>query len=391
MSILNSVSSGNRTHIGFFGRVNSGKSSLVNRISKQDVSLVSNLMGTTTDPVYKAMEIKNLGACVLMDTPGIDDISSLSELRIKRTKEVIAKTDIAVVLITPGDFSYEDELLKLLNNKEVFKVLNKADILKEEDIKKVKEKYPDVLLISAETGEGIEKLLDKLVSDAPKESKDIFGTAITKKDIVLLVIPQDIGAPKGRLILPQVQSIRELLDKNAIVISVKTTEYIDALNTLKYPPKLIITDSSVFKEVYKNKPASSKLTSFSILFAKLKGDLEEYLKGINAIYNLNKNSKVLIAECCTHAPQHEDIGRVKIPAILKNRFDVEDVEVIGGEKLPDDLSKYDLIIQCGGCMLNRSAILNRIDSAVKLKIPITNYGMFFADAFGILDMIDFLE
>ncbi len=389
MDTLNSVSRGNRIYIGFFGRVNSGKSSLLNRISSQDVSLVSEVGGTTTDPVYKPMELKDLGATILVDTPGIDDTSKLSEIRIGRTKDAVSKIDIGVVLISPGDFSYERELVKLLEGKKIVYVANKSDILSEEDIEKIRGAFPEVIMTSAITGDGIEDLIKKLLSLAPEESRDIFGSSVEKKDVVLLVMPQDIGAPKGRLILPQVQSIRELLDKNAVVISVKTSEYTDALLMLKEPPKLIVADSSVFEEVYKYKPPTTKLTSFSILFAKLKGDMEEYLRGIETLYTLKENSKVLIAECCTHAPQHEDIARVKIPKILEKKFSVTDVEVVGGEKLPEDLTKYDLIIQCGGCMLNRTAIMSRIKNASEKNIPITNYGIFFADTMGILDKVDY--
>ncbi|MDU1583386.1 MAG: [FeFe] hydrogenase H-cluster maturation GTPase HydF, partial [Peptoniphilus harei] len=305
---LNKTNSGNRIHIGFFGKVNAGKSSIINAFAKRDISIVSDKKGTTTDPVYKSMEIKSLGPCLLMDTAGITDDTELGEKRLKRTEEVILKTDIAVVVVSDRDTSSEKELIKKFKETPVLVLINKIDELSKEDIKKIRDDFSafKVVEVSAIKNQGFDIFLEELLKFKPKKEEKLFDGLVKEKDLVLLVIPQDIAAPKNRLILPQVQAIRELLDKNAMVMMVKLEELSDILLILNKKPNLIVADSSVFLEVYKKKPADVKLTSFSVLFAKLKGDIDEYMRGVEALKKLNENSKILIAECCTHAPAEED-------------------------------------------------------------------------------------
>lgn len=389
---LNKTNSGNRIHIGFFGKVNAGKSSIINAFAKRDISIVSDKKGTTTDPVYKSMEIKSLGPCLLMDTPGITDDTELGEKRLKRTEEVILKTDIAVVVVSDRDTSSEKELIKKFKDTPVLVLINKIDELSKEDIKKIRDDFSDfkVVEVSAIKNQGFDIFLEELLKFKPKKEEKLFDGLVKEKDLVLLVIPQDIAAPKNRLILPQVQAIRELLDKNAMVIMVKLEELSDILLILNKKPDLIVADSSVFLEVYEKKPADVKLTSFSVLFAKLKGDIDEYMRGVEALKKLNENSKILIAECCTHAPAEEDIGRIKIPNMIRKKVGKNlKVDVTSGSAFPENISDYDLIIQCGGCMLNSKNIKNRIKTAQEKSIPITNYGIVIAYFKGILEKIDF--
>ena len=389
---LNKTNSGNRIHIGFFGRVNSGKSSLINAFADRDISIVSSKEGTTTDPVYKSMEIKSLGPCLLMDTPGIIDNTELAEKRLKRTEDVILKTDIAVIVISDTETKDEKNLIKSFKDTPIIVVINKIDILSDSEIKKIKDDFKNhsIVEVSALKKLGLDLFLEELLKFKPEREEKLFDGMVKEKDLVLLVIPQDIAAPKNRLILPQVQSIRELLDKNSIVTMVKLEELSDVLLLLNKNPNLIVADSSVFLEVYEKKPKDVKLTSFSILFAKLKGDIEEYVSGASAIKNLKEDSKILIAECCTHAPAEEDIGRIKIPNMIKKKFGENiKVDVSSGSVFPDNISDYDLIIQCGGCMLNSKNIKNRIKIAKEKSIPITNYGIAIAYFKGILDKIDF--
>lgn len=389
---LNKTNSGNRIHIGFFGKVNAGKSSIINAFAKRDISIVSDKKGTTTDPVYKSMEIKSLGPCLLMDTPGITDDTELGEKRLKRTEEVILKTDIAVVVVSDRDTSSEKELIKKFKETPVLVLINKIDELSKEDIKKIRDDFSafKVVEVSAINNQGFDIFLEELLKFKPKKEEKLFDGLVKEKDLVLLVIPQDIAAPKNRLILPQVQAIRELLDKNAMVIMVKLEELSDILLILNKKPDLIVADSSVFLEVYEKKPADVKLTSFSVLFAKLKGDIDEYMRGVEALKKLNENSKILIAECCTHAPAEEDIGRIKIPNMIRKKVGKNlKVDVTSGSAFPENISDYDLIIQCGGCMLNSKNIKNRINTAQEKSIPITNYGIVIAYFKGILDKIDF--
>ncbi len=393
---LNETPNANRLHIGFFGKRNSGKSSLINAFTGQGVSIVSDVAGTTTDPVYKAMEINGIGACVLIDTAGFDDVGELGKIRVEKTKLACDKTDVAVMVFS--DENIEQELLwieKFKQQKTPFiTVISKTDIRENTDaFAKIIEEKTAVkpILVSSENLTGIKELKNMVVRLAPV---DFGATSITadlckEDDSVLLVMPQDIQAPKGRLILPQVQTIRELLDKKCIVTCTTTDKLDNALAMLKNPPKLIITDSQVFKTVFEKKPKESMLTSFSVLFAGLKGDLTYYMEGAKAVDSLTENSKVLIAECCTHAPLSEDIGRVKIPRMLRNRFgEGLQIDMVSGTDYPQDLTGYDLIIQCGACMFNRKYVLSRIERAKSQNVPMTNYGVVIAHLTGILDKIN---
>jgi len=389
---LEKTNSGNRIHIGFFGKVNAGKSSLINAFSGRDVSIVSDVEGTTTDPVYKSMEIKDLGPCLLMDTPGITDETELSKLRLKRTREVIDKTDIAVIVVSDSDVSEEKKLIEKLEVTPRIIVINKIDKLSEEEKSKIKGEFKKlpIIEVSALKNIGLDLLLEELLKHKPQKEEKLFDNMVKEKDLVLLVIPQDIAAPKNRLILPQVQSIRELLDRNAIVMMVKLEELEDVLKVLNKKPDLIVADSSVFLEVYEKKPEDTKLTSFSVLFAKLKGDIKIYVEGTKVFDNLADNSKILIAECCTHAPAEEDIGRIKIPNLIRKKLNKNiKVDVSSGSAFPENIEDYDLIIQCGGCMLNSKNIKNRIKTASGKNIPITNYGIAIAYFKGILDKIEY--
>lgn len=394
---LNETPSANRLHIGIFGKTNSGKSSFINAFSGQKVSIVADVAGTTTDPVYKAMEIYPLGPCVLIDTAGFDDKGELGALRIEKTELAAQKTDLAIILFCEEEMSQELKRYRYFKEKNtpVVPVLNKTDLYTQEEKEKLahliqRNTKEEVCLISAKTGEGIRNLKELLARSIPKGygNRMITGDLVDTGDLVLLVMPQDIQAPKGRLILPQVQTLRELLDKKCLVMSVTTDQYLSALENLAVPPKLIITDSQVFSYVYENKPKESMLTSFSVLFAAYKGDLPYYIEGAKAIDTLNENSHVLIAECCTHAPLKEDIGRVKIPRMLKKRFGEKlDVSLVSGTDFPDDLTKYDLIIQCGACMFNRKYVMYRIDKVRNQYVPMTNYGITIAHLTGILEHV----
>ena len=326
MTTLNDTPSANRLHIGFYGKRNSGKSSLINAFTGQEVSIVSEVAGTTTDPVNKAMEIHGIGACVLIDTAGFDDIGELGEMRIKKTEKIAEKTDIAIVLFSGSDITRECEWYELFKSKNipVIPVVSKADLLVNGSayVFKVRNKIGEKpLQVSAVEGNGIEELKEQIIRLIPSDynAPTITGDLCTEGDLVLLVMPQDIQAPKGRLILPQVQTIRELLDKKCSVMSCTTDKMLITLKAMSRAPKLIITDSQVFGYVYENKPEESMLTSFSVLFAAYKGDLPYYIEGAKALDSLTENSRVLIAECCTHAPLSEDIGRVKIPRLLRKR------------------------------------------------------------------------
>ena len=394
---LNETPSANRLHIGIFGKTNSGKSSFINAFSGQKVSIVADVAGTTTDPVYKAMEIYPLGSCVLIDTAGFDDKGELGALRIEKTELAAQKTDLAIILFCEEEMSQELKWYRYFKEKNtpVISVLSKTDLYTQEEKEKIAHLIQgntkeEVCLISAKTGEGIRNLKELLARSIPEGygNRMITGDLVDTGDLVLLVMPQDIQAPKGRLILPQVQTLRELLDKKCLVMSVTTDQYLSALENLAVPPKLIITDSQVFSYVYENKPKESMLTSFSVLFAAYKGDLPYYIEGAKAIDTLNENSHVLIAECCTHAPLKEDIGRVKIPRMLKKRFGEKlDVSLVSGTDFPDDLTKYDLIIQCGACMFNRKYVMYRIDKVRNQYVPMTNYGITIAHLTGILEHI----
>lgn len=386
------VSKGNRIHIGIFGKVNSGKSSLINLLAAREVSIVSDREGTTTDSVYKSMEFLGLGPVTIMDTPGVCDKSFLGKLREQRLERDIEKADIAIILFSDSDIGRELELIKKLKKSKILLVINKVDILsaqeKENIYKNLKDLPCKIIEISTKEKNGIEELKKELVKLKPEEAPLIFDGLVKKGDRVLLIMPQDIAAPKKRLILPQVESIRELLDREALLYIAKVENMEDMLSSLKEAPDLIVTDSQVFQDVYKLKPEKSKLTSFSVLFAKMKGDIDTYIKGTEVFSKIDENSKILIAECCTHAPLSEDIGRVKIPNMLKKKYGENlQVDFQSGASLPKDIEKYDLIIQCGGCMLTRNNILNRIEKAKVLNVPITNYGLTIAYFKKILDKI----
>ena len=407
---LNETPSSNRLHIGIFGKTNSGKSAFINAFTGQEVSIVADVSGTTTDPVYKAMEVHPLGPCTIIDTAGFDDDTQLGEKRLEKTKLAAEKTELAVILFA-GErqtldtenvdaeitFDMKEELhwyhFFKEKNTPVLLVVNKADIRTDaqELLAQIKnETGEEALLVSAKTGEGMAQVKEALTRKIPENygSQQITGSLVGEEDLVLLVMPQDIQAPKGRLILPQVQTIRELLDKKCLVMSVTTDKLEAVLKVLTEPPKLIITDSQVFGYVYEHKPAESMLTSFSVLFAAYKGDLPYYVEGAKQIDALTANSKVLIAECCTHAPLSEDIGRVKIPRMLKKRFgETLTVDIVSGMDFPQDLSDYDLIIQCGACMFNRKYVMSRIDRAREQEVLMTNYGVTIAHLTGILDKI----
>lgn len=386
------VSKGNRIHIGIFGKVNSGKSSLINLLAAREVSIVSDREGTTTDSVYKSMEFLGLGPVTIMDTPGVCDKSFLGKLREQRLERDIENADIAIILFSDSDIGRELELIKKLKKSKILLVINKVDILsaqeKENIYKNLKDLPFKIIEISTKEKNGIEELKKELVKLKPEEAPLIFDGLVKKGDRVLLIMPQDIAAPKKRLILPQVESIRELLDREALLYIAKVENMEDMLSSLKEAPDLIVTDSQVFQDVYKLKPEKSKLTSFSVLFAKMKGDIDTYIKGTEVFSKIDENSKILIAECCTHAPLSEDIGRVKIPNMLKKKYGENlQVDFQSGASLPKDIEKYDLIIQCGGCMLTRNNILNRIEKAKVLNVPITNYGLTIAYFKKILDKI----
>lgn len=386
------VSKGNRIHIGIFGKVNSGKSSLINLLTAREVSIVSDKEGTTTDSVYKSMELLGLGPVTIMDTPGVCDKSFLGKLREQRLERDIEKADISIILFSDSDIGRELELIKKLKKSKILLVINKVDILsaqeKENIYKNLKDLPFKIIEISTKEKNGIEELKKELVKLKPEEAPLIFDGLVKKGDRVLLIMPQDIAAPKKRLILPQVESIRELLDREALLYIAKVENMEDMLSSLKEAPDLIVTDSQVFQDVYKLKPEKSKLTSFSVLFAKMKGDIDTYIKGTEVFSKIDENSKILIAECCTHAPLSEDIGRVKIPNMLKKKYGENlQVDFQSGASLPKDIEKYDLIIQCGGCMLTRNNILNRIEKAKVLNVPITNYGLTIAYFKKILDKI----
>lgn len=428
MATLNETPSSNRLHIGIFGKTNSGKSSFINAFTGQNVSIVADVAGTTTDPVYKPMEINPLGACVIIDTAGFDDETELGAAREEKTFLAAEKADIAIIVVagseTPKTIESELKWDKYFKEKKtpVLYVVNKTDQYPEEsrlladDIREATGN--DVVLMSCaqilsrcevtkdkednenignktkgaglSDNEQIKQIKAALTRMLPENygADFITGDLVSDGDLVLLVMPQDIQAPKGRLILPQVQTLRELLDKKCLVMSVTTDKLTDVLTRLTEPPKLIITDSQVFDYVYKNKPEESMLTSFSVLFAAYKGDLPYYMQGAKAIDKLTEDSKVLIAECCTHAPLAEDIGRVKIPNMLRKRVGQGlTIDLVSGTDFPEDPSGYDLIIQCGACMFNRKYVLSRIDSAKAKNVPMTNYGVTMAHVTGILDKI----
>ena len=385
-----------RLHIALFGRRNVGKSSLINALTGQHVALVSDVPGTTTDPVVKSMEILPLGPCVLIDTAGFDDSGKVGDLRTERTREVIKQADIALVVTDGTTLDDEAAWAALLKQSDVpyLAVLNKVDLMEGalspallDDM--AKRLGCEVVPVSALQGMGLDLLRQTMARLLPDNGKtSLTGNLAKSGDVVMLVMPQDPQAPKGRLILPQVQTLRDLMDKGCIAICC-TTEGIDqTIASLKEPPRLIITDSQVFDTVESKKPAGSLLTSFSVLMAAHKGDIAYFVKSAAAINQLTEQSRVLIAEACTHAPLAEDIGREKIPRLLRKRVGQGlTIDIVAGKDFPMDVTGYDLVIHCGGCMFNRRFMLQRVEQCRAQGVPMTNYGITIAHIKGILDKV----
>ncbi len=407
---LNKTPRSNRVHIGIFGRRNAGKSSLINAITGQDTALVSATPGTTTDPVYKSMELHGAGPVVFIDTPGIDDIGDLGRARAKRALRILRRTDIAVLVVDPvlGFGKPEENLIDELLSKPmpVITVVSKQDawvgrpclervttqvkVIYRECQEDQESQEPRVFGASAVTGYGITEItahLCKVIRDEIGDIEPVIaGDLLEPGDTVFLVVPLDLQAPKGRLILPQVQTIRDILDHDCVAVMAKTADLATTLHNSKEPPKLVITDSQVFKEVDSILPGEIPLTSFSILFARQKGDLYELARGARALEELQPYDKVLIAEACTHHPIEDDIGKVKIPKWLEEKVGGPlDFSWQRGIDYPANLRQFKVIVHCGGCMLNRRAMLSRIDAARAAGVPITNYGMTIAYTKGILE------
>lgn len=384
---LNESASADRVHIGFFGLRNAGKSSLVNAITNQEISLVSEVLGTTTDPVRKAMELLPLGPVLIIDTPGLDDVGELGEARVKRAKQILNTVDVAVLV---SDCSkplskLEEELILLFKAKGIPYVVayNKLDLA---DSEKISENENEIW-VSAKDGVNIERLKEKIahLQGSLGEDKRIVSDLISPNDTVLLVIPIDKAAPKGRLILPQQQTIRDILDIGAKVILCRDSELEETLASLKEPPRLVITDSQVFGRVSKLVPREIKMTSFSILFARYKGNLLGAVKGVAALDNLQDGDKILISEGCTHHRQCGDIGAVKLPKWIADYTDKKlELEFTSGRDFPEELSDYSLVIHCGGCMLTEREMQYRVRQAEDAGVPMTNYGMVIAHTHGIL-------
>lgn len=387
-----------RTHIGIFGPRNAGKSSLVNLLTSQEVSIVSSVAGTTTDPVSKPIEINGLGACVFIDTAGYDDYGSLGEMRVTKTKEVLRRCDIAIFLIPDTIFEDKEKLQDATKWFTLIKERSKAILVinhfKEEtnEAQEAKKLFGvnECIEINIAQKQGKEEVLKAIgfVQSQYQQDLSIVTHLVQPTDTVVLCMPQDIQAPKGRLILPQVQTIRELLDYGCTTVCTTTAKLSQTLESLKKAPALIITDSQDFKTVYELKPQESRLTSFSVLFARWKGDIDEFIRGAEALSSLNANSRVLIAEACSHAPLAEDIGREKIPALIHKKIDPNiQFDIVSGNDWNIDFSRYDLIIHCGACMFNRIQMLNRIKNVKKHKTKITNYGITIAYLNGIINKI----
>lgn len=393
---------GNRVHIAIYGRTNAGKSSFINKITNQDISLVSEMRGTTTDPVYKAMELLPIGPVVFIDTAGIDDTTELGELRVKKTKEILNKMDIALLLISTEvllenqDLSYEKEWIREIKKREkpFIVILNKMDLVPEgktqELIDRVKvELECEVSTVATSREESIQRIKAKLIEYAPKiiiEEK-LIGDKIKVGDRVLLVAPQDIQAPKGRLILPQVQVIRDILDNGGIPTVVTLDNLKEGLAIFQGRPDLVITDSQVFKAVDEVLDRDVPLTSFSIIMARAKGDLDTLYRGAKRINELKDGDRVLIAEACTHHQLKGDIAREKLPMLLQKRAGNIVIDNCSGKNFPEDISKYSLVIHCGSCMLNRAETMSRLGVCSGQEIPITNFGMAIAEINGILDRV----
>lgn len=379
---MNNTPAGERVHIGFFGRRNAGKSSLLNAVTGQELAVVSEIGGTTTDPVYKAMELLPMGPVMMIDTPGFDDEGTLGERRIKKTVQVLEKTDAAVLVVdaVEGRNSCDDELETLFKEREIpyLVVYNKTDI--------TDNKITNVIHVSAKTGAGIHELKEKIAALVPAgKTRPLASDLVKSMDVVVLVVPIDSAAPKGRLILPQQQVIRDFLEAGVVTVVVRESELEQTLARLPEKPAFVITDSQVFEEVAAVVPADVPLTSFSILMARYKGFLKMAVEGVRTIDRLQDGDRVLIAEGCTHHRQCDDIGTVKIPRFLKQYTGRELViETSSGTGFPEDLTPYALIIHCGGCMLNEREVLRRMRFADRQGVPVTNYGIAIAQMKGIL-------
>ncbi len=406
---LNETPRADRLHIGLFGKRNSGKSSLINALTGQNLALVSDTPGTTADPVFKAMELHPVGPVVFIDTAGFDDEGDLGVLRVQKTRRILPQTDLAIMVIDDKSAlarNLDEERRWIMDftshNIPVIAVLSKRERLRQpvpQVLAAIRAELGDdipVLSVSAEEGAGLDELRQKITEMIPEDflREQILCGMVDAGSLVLLVMPQDIQAPKGRLIPPQVQTLRELLDRRCTAAACTADGISGALAALRRAPDLIITDSQCFKQVYDAKPESSRLTSFSVLFAAYKGDIKEFVAGASQLDEMTEKSKVLIAEACTHVPLSEDIGREKIPNLLRKKFgDSISITNVSGDDFParDELREYDLVIHCGACMFNRRHVLSRIAEAQAAGVPITNYGIALAKLSGILDKIDLPE
>ena len=393
---MTSVSRSNRYHIAVFGRRNVGKSSLVNCLAGQGVSIVSDVAGTTTDTVWKNIELPGIGAAVIADTAGFDDLGELGAMRVEATRKVLARADVALLLLDDAvDGALpEQKWLDMMRRQQLPVVLVAGKCDREgsvERIRKLRAIFGDgVIAFSSATGEGRDELLAQmaLCYKSDENIDDITHSLVKTGDIVVLVMPQDASAPKGRIIQPQVQTLRNLLDKHCIPLCCAPEELPRLLQSLVVPPKLIITDSQVFAQVWKLTPPGTRLTSFSVLMARHKGDIDAFLGGAKALLALPPTARVLIAEACSHIPQNEDIGRVKLPRLLRSKLgDGLVVDVVGGNDFPDELTGYDIVIHCGACMFNRRTVMSRVRQAKAQGVPITNYGIAIAALSGILEKI----
>jgi len=396
-SDFNRTPQANRLHITFFGKRNVGKSSLINSLVGQEVALVADVAGTTTDPVSKAMEISPIGPCLITDTAGFDDVGEVGEKRVALTMKAVEHTDLALLVCNDKLDSDEMRWLKTFREQHIptICVINKADLIKGCDELKAQiesELSIPVVATNAVSGEGIEQLRNVIAQTLNDQhvQPPLLGNLVSAGDVVLLVMPQDRQAPKGRLILPQVQTIRTLLDAHCIVMSCSTQEIGAAIDRMKEPPSLIITDSQVFDIVSKQCPSASRLTSFSVLMAAQKGDIQYFVESAKTIDKLQASSRVLIAEACSHVPLTEDIGREKIPRMLKSRVgEGLCIDIVSGKDFPDDLREYDLVIHCGACMFNRRQMMSRVRKAQAQHVPLTNYGITIAHLKGILNRVVF--
>lgn len=393
---------GNRVHITIYGRTNAGKSSLINKITNQSISLVSETRGTTTDPVYKAMELLPIGPVVFIDTAGIDDTTELGELRVKKTKEILNKMDIALLLISTEvvlenqELNYEKEWIREIKKREkpFIVILNKVDLVSVEKLQEIEEKVKrelgcEISKVTTSREESIQTIKNKIIEYAPKivVEEKLIGDKIKIGDKILLVAPQDIQAPKGRLILPQVQVIRDILDNGGIPTVVTLDNLKEGLAIFQWKPDLVITDSQVFKTVDEILDKEVPLTSFSIIMARAKGDLETLYRGAKRINSLKEGDRVLIAEACTHHQLKGDIAREKLPMLLQKKAGRLEIDNCSGKDFPEDISKYSLVIHCGSCMLNRAETISRLGECSNKEIPITNFGMAIAEINGILDRV----